>query len=88
MTEQLDVFATAAEDPRKLLTERRGMYLMINAIAKQADWIEQNARRLNIDANDVVRVATTGIIEGKVKIFPADNVPTHATDEDVINAVE
>lgn len=70
MTEKKDIFEVATSNPQDLLQERRGMYLMINAIAKQADWIETHKRSMLTDSNDVVSIATSGIVEGKVKIYP------------------
>ena len=79
MSEKKDIFEVATSNPQDLLQERRGMYLMINAIAKQADWIETHKRSMLTDTNDIVSIATNGIVEGKVKIYPV--VQPDGTDD-------
>ncbi len=69
MTEKKDIFEQAAENPKELLENRKGLYLMINAIAKHADFYEREHRHLFFENKDMVKIATDEITNGKVKIF-------------------
>ncbi len=67
---QQNIFEEAAENPKELLEKRKGLYLMINAIAKLANQYEEKNSGLFVEkTEDPIMKATEEIIEKKVRIF-------------------
>jgi DNA-directed RNA polymerase subunit K/omega len=72
------------EDPATLLREHRGMYMMINAIARRAHDLHSGERavsHLPDGSRDPVKIATQEFLEGKLDIIPRSEEPATGKDE-------
>jgi DNA-directed RNA polymerase subunit K/omega len=64
------------EDPAKLLKERRGTYLMVNAVAKRVRELQLGEKSLALSPDgtrDPVKIATQEFVEGKLDIVTPES---------------